>query len=656
MMGDKKINRRHFLQGTVGVAAGLTEIRYNSAWANAYQANNKIRVGIVGLHGYGQTLITRAKAAPNVDIVALCDVDSVILVNTKSSIGGRIVGYLDYRDMIARTDIDAILIATPNHWHAMMATWAMQTGKDVYCETPLAHNVSESKSMYEFAQYYKCMLQIGTQQRSEPGILDAVQWVQEGNIGKILNIHGFWFENRENIGLVDPYIPTRTGNPNFFDMYQGRAPYEPIRRNSVHYDWHWMWETGNGDLGNMGIHVLDTAYMFAGITAPPTRVISIGRRFKLDDAGETPTAQLTILDYPEYPIVLEIRSLGVDEAIFGMSSGVVVYCENGYYAGFRGGGTAYDYDNHEIQSFTGDGGEMHLQGFFNAVRSRNPGDLTASVELITPANTGILTANASLRMGPETHIDAIRTALVDYPFGSERLESMVTYLADRDVDLEVTPFNMGPWLFFDNKNNRITRVNNDDKNINENDRVNIANTLISDTYREPYVMPKIIGPVHLAAACGTYCGACPAYLNKHGKGKNNFPTEPVNAKIDAFVKMMKGFQCDGCLSGGTLANHCKNCNIRTHAASTQNDGRCTNCGDLPCYRVTNLINDGNNYPHRQEYLPNLAKIKEMGVEEWILYEEERWNCSKCGQTLSWYDTRCTGCGEPRSKDLFALTE
>jgi len=652
MTGYNKINRRRFLQGTVGLAAGLTGIRYNSAWANAYQANEKILVGIVGLHGYGQTLIARAQAAPNVSIIAMCDADPDILAN---NVKRGIHGYLDFRSMIDRNDIDAIMIASPNHWHALMATWAMQAGKDVYCETPIAHNVPESKSMYEFAQYHNRILQIGTQQRSDPGIVDPVQWVQEGNIGEILNIHCFWFENRENIGLVDPYIPTRAGNPDFFDMYQGRAPYEPIRRNSVHYDWHWMWETGNGDLGNLGIHVLDTAHMFAGFTAPPTRVISIGRRFKLDDAGETPTAQLTILDYPEYPIVLEIRSLGGDETVFGRSSGVVVYCENGYYTGFRGGGTAYDYDGHEIQSFSGDGGAMHQQVFFDAVRSRNPEDLTAPVELITPANTGILVANASLRMGPETHIDAIRTALVDYPFGSERLESMVTYLADRDVDLEATPFNMGPWLFFDNENNCVSHVNNNDTNVNEDDPVKIANTLISDTYREPYVMstlPK--GKIHLAAACGTYCGACPAYLNKHGEGENNFPTESVNASIDSFVNMMENLQCDGCLSGGTLAGHCQSCNIRLHAASTQHDARCTDCGDLPCYRITNLINQGN-YPHRQEYLPNLEKIRQMGVDDWVVYEEDRWSCSQCGQAISWYDTRCTGCGEPRSEDLFPLS-
>ncbi len=650
-MGHAEINRRRFLQGTVGVAAGLAGIRYDSAWAKAYQANDTIRVGIVGLRSYGQTLIARAKAATNVTVVALCDVDPDILA---SRVSRGVTGYLDFRAMIDRKDIDAVMIAAPNHWHALMATWAMQAGKDVYCESPIAHNVPESKLMYDFAQYYHRMLQIGIQQRSDTGIVDPVRWVQEGNIGAILNIHCFAFEKRENIGWVDPYIPTRAGNPDFFDQYQGRAPYEPIRRHSVHYDWNWMWETGNGDLGNLGIHVLDTAHMFAGFIAPPTRVMSIGRRFSLDDAGETPTAQVTILDYPQCPIVLEIRSLGGDETVFGMPSGVVVYCENGYYAGFRGGGTAYDYDGRPIRSFTGNSGVNHQQVFFNVVRSRNPKALTAPVELITPANTGVLVANASLRMGLETDVATMRAALADYRLGTERLESMVTYLADRGVNLEATPFKMGPWLFCDNENNRISHANNDDTSVNGDDPVNIANALICDTYREPYVMPALPkGKVYLAAACGTYCGACPAYLNKHGEGKGTFPSGPVNANIDAFVAYMEKLQCDGCLSGGQLAAHCQTCDIRLHALSTQNDSRCSGCQELPCYRITSLINQGN-YPHRQEYLPNLAKIKEMGVEEWVAYEKARWSCPQCGWSISWYDARCTGCGAPRSAQLFPL--
>ena len=168
---------------------------------------------------------------------------------------------------------------------------------------------------------------------------------------------------------------------------------------------------------------------------------------------------------------------------------------------------------------------------------------------------------------------------------------------------------------------------------------------------------------HLAAACGTYCGACPAYIAKHSED------EQIKMKLQrrfssGLTKALKGIPdpswmdgllCDGCLSGGTLAAHCKTCQIRLCAANKQNDSRCSDCQELPCYRVTSLINMGG-YLHRKEYLPNLGKIREMGVQEWVKKEEERWRCPQCGLPISWYDAKCAGCGEPRSDDLFPLTE
>jgi hypothetical protein len=169
------------------------------------------------------------------------------------------------------------------------------------------------------------------------------------------------------------------------------------------------------------------------------------------------------------------------------------------------------------------------------------------------------------------------------------------------------------------------------------------------------------GKVHLAAACGTYCGACPAYIAKHGtdeqiklrqqKRLSSGPTKTLNGIPPA--NWMDGLLCDGCLSGGQLAAHCQRCNIRLHALNTQNNSRCSDCDELPCYRITNLINMGG-YLHRKEYLPNLEKIREMGVQEWVKYEEKRWRCPKCGLPMSWYDPECAGCGKPRSKQLFPL--
>ena len=168
------------------------------------------------------------------------------------------------------------------------------------------------------------------------------------------------------------------------------------------------------------------------------------------------------------------------------------------------------------------------------------------------------------------------------------------------------------------------------------------------------------GKEHLAAACGTYCGACPAYIAKDSedeqikmKLQKKSSSGSMKANIDWFVNYMNNQRCDGCLSGGTLAGHCQNCAIRLCAANKQNDSRCCDCEELPCHRITDLINQGD-YPHRREYLPNLEKIHEMGVQKWIKYEKERWRCRRCGLPMSWYDAECAGCGEPRSERLFPL--
>jgi hypothetical protein len=166
---------------------------------------------------------------------------------------------------------------------------------------------------------------------------------------------------------------------------------------------------------------------------------------------------------------------------------------------------------------------------------------------------------------------------------------------------------------------------------------------------------------HLAAACGTYCGACPAYIAKHGESEqtkarlqkrlSSGPTKALKGTPDP--SWMDGLLCDGCLSGGMLAAHCQNCAIRKCAANKQNDARCTDCEELPCYRITNLINMGS-YLHRKEYLPNLKNIREMGAQKWVKYEQELWTCPNCNNSLSWYDPACSNCGAKRSEKLFSL--
>jgi hypothetical protein len=187
--------------------------------------------------------------------------------------------------------------------------------------------------------------------------------------------------------------------------------------------------------------------------------------------------------------------------------------------------------------------------------------------------------------------------------------------------------------------------------------------LAASERKENHQLEHRKGKAHLAAACGTYCGACPAYIAKHSEDdqiemrlQKRFSSRPTNARKGIPPsKWMDGLLCDGCLSGGKLAAHCVDCAIRKCAEDKQHDSRCSDCEDLPCHRITDLVNMGG-YLHRKEYLPNLNRIREMGAQEWVKNEEQRWLCPRCGVPLSWYDAECVGCGAPRSKRLFALTE
>lgn len=171
-----------------------------------------------------------------------------------------------------------------------------------------------------------------------------------------------------------------------------------------------------------------------------------------------------------------------------------------------------------------------------------------------------------------------------------------------------------------------------------------------------------MGNLHLAAACGTYCGACPAYLAKHGDDdatrirRRELSSSEAMPRLETIpdASWMDGLRCDGCLSGGELPPHCRNCAIKACAAAKSNGPRCQDCDELPCHRVMELIDMG--FLHRGEYLPNLAKMREMGVQKWIEYEEERWRCPQCGLPMSWYDVKCVGCGAARSERVFPLKE
>ncbi len=251
----KRINRRSFLKNSAIAAGALALPAYS--WGRVPGANDAIRVGIVGFGGRGKDHIEgmRSLEIKNVRIVALCDVDQKVLAagcESFSMKNERVASFGDIRKLLEQDDIDAITIATPNHWHALAALWAVQAGKDVYVEKPVCHEVWEGNQLVKAARKYKRIVQAGTQSRSSFAIKQAVEWVRAANLGRIVLARGLCYKPRTSIGKVD--APQQPPPDVDYNLWCGPAPMAPIRRKRFHYDWHWFWDYGNGDLGNQGIH------------------------------------------------------------------------------------------------------------------------------------------------------------------------------------------------------------------------------------------------------------------------------------------------------------------------------------------------------------------------------------------------------------------
>src|SRR5687767_12347089 len=250
----KSLNRRSFIKSTaLGAAALSLPAR---SWSQVEGSNSDVRVAVVGFGGRGMSHVEGFSKMSGVRVTALCDVDSKILdkeVSKFKAQGKEVERHVDVRKMLESKNIDVVSIATPNHWHALGGIWAIQSGKDVYTEKPVSHNVWEGRKFVEAARKYKKIVQTGTQSRSSrEGIAQAVDWVKAGNLGKIVISRGLCYKPRPSIGKVDGPQPIPPGVD--YDLWCGPAEKLPLMRKRLHYDWHWVWNTGNGDLGNQGIH------------------------------------------------------------------------------------------------------------------------------------------------------------------------------------------------------------------------------------------------------------------------------------------------------------------------------------------------------------------------------------------------------------------
>ena len=285
-------NRRTFLK-QAAAATGTATITMATASARAMGANDKIRLGVVGL-SRGRVLCRAFSAQADAEIAYLCDTDQQRLAGVQKKVNAKET-VADFRKILDDPSIDAIAIATPDHWHTPMALLAMQAGKHVYLEKPPTHNVREGRLLINAAKKHDRVVQVGTQNRSNEGVAEAVQMIREGAIGDVLVTKVINSQRRANIGHAEPCDPPAHLD---YDMWVGPAPWLPYQPNRLHYGWHWFTNFGTGDMGNDGVHDLDIGRWGLGVDCQPSRISGYGQKLYFDDDQEFPDTQYITFEYP----------------------------------------------------------------------------------------------------------------------------------------------------------------------------------------------------------------------------------------------------------------------------------------------------------------------------------------------------------------------
>ena len=403
------MNRRRFLGSAVTAGAFLRPSTASPA--------DTVRVACVGLRGRGRDHIRAYSALPNVQIAALCDIDESILNSRLDEVarvsGARPAAFTDFRKLLEDRSIDAVSIATPNHHHTLQTIWACQAGKHVYVEKPCSHDMFEARQIVAAAHKYNRIVQHGTQQRSSVG-RDAVRHMREGLLGDVYMARGLCFKQRDTIGRKPVEAPPPGVH---YDLWLGPAPLHDFTANRFHYNWHWFWDYGNGDIGNQGVHQLDMARWGLGVTYP-TRVSAAGGHFMFDDDQETPNTLTATFEFQnagvKKMIVFEVRhwltnhEAGINEPAPGATVGTVFYGSKGYLS-------VWDEDHSKYFSFLGkeqspgpSGGQPgnHWANFIDAVRAGQPSALNAPIDEGAISTTLVHLANISYRLGRSVNFDA----------------------------------------------------------------------------------------------------------------------------------------------------------------------------------------------------------------------------------------------------------
>jgi predicted dehydrogenase len=418
----KKFTRRDILKATIPSSLALMAIP-TIIPSTAFGANDRLRVAVIGINGRGKDHIAGLMKQDNVEVATLCDVDNVVLQAGAKAFeekyGKKVNTEQDLRRVYDDKSIDAVSIATPNHWHALAAIWACQAGKDVYVEKPACHNLYEGRKLVEAATKYNRIVQHGVQLRSSVAIQEAIKHLREGLIGKVYMARGTVYKWRPDIGnLGKSSVPDGLN----WDLWQGPAQVRDFSKNYVHYNWHWFWDYGNGDVGNQGIHETDLC-MWGLDVGLPESISAAGGKYLWNDCKETPEVLSTTYNYPKQGkvIQMEVRPWMTNKED-GVEVGNIFYGDKGYmvingyndYKTFLG-------KNREPGPARNAGGD-HYKNFVDAVRAKDKSMLNGPVETAHLAASIAHLGNISYRLGRTLQFDPTKEVFI----GDKEANTMLT--------------------------------------------------------------------------------------------------------------------------------------------------------------------------------------------------------------------------------------
>ncbi len=466
----QRTTRRTFLKAaaaSAGVATTFT-IAGTKASGRVRGANDVIRVGVAGIHGRGGSHMGEFVKMEGVQVTHLIDPDSKLFPGrvemVKKKGGNTPKCFQDIREALEDKDLDAVSVATCNHWHSLITVWACQAGKDVYVEKPCSHNVFEGRQCVEAARKYKRMVQHGTQRRSG-GHWKTLADIASGKRGKLKTVRGVSFKQRRGIGFKEAKEPPKELD---FNIWLGPAPMQPYHENLVHYNWHWFWDTGNGDIGNFGVHAMDIARWTIPNGTLPKAVISLGGRFLWNDQAETPNLQMAVYDFGETKLIFEVSNLKV-----GKKRPSTVFDKEAKAEPIE---IASPPDVKNPATERGPGGAI-FKNWIACVRSRKSEDLDGHILEGHYSSALCHLPNISYRLGEDVAFGKKPDVLGDDPEVHATWEWFLETAKDNGVDLKKSKYRLGRALKFDPETEKFIGDKEADK-------------LLTREYREPFVVPE----------------------------------------------------------------------------------------------------------------------------------------------------------------------